>query len=554
MLTLALVLFADPLPVPADALAVVQVRGLGHVRRQLVGLATAVAPGKATEFTARLDDLLKPDGRELFALDVSRRSYFAILPAGTDVTWAVWLPTTDYARFRAEVLTADERAALQPGLGYDTTAFAGRPLYLLDHTATGFVVATPSEAVAKRLAGASRPLVIDAVGEASGVFLGSDLGLFVNLPAVQARYGGLLAGTRFALPTMLASGTFGLPKLDARQAGQIATVADGVIQSVADGSGFAVGVSVGPAGVTVDSALAVRPGTASAKVLAGERPHPMPLLDAMPGGQSAYAAGRFGAELAKRFRVAFPEVVGAENGAAYAEHGWATAGADPGPVLEVCRPLDPNQWRAALRAAYERAGPGTAVQNVPLKERPALVRQAVEHRGRAFDRLALTFDLPSATAAIADDGIRQAAHVTMKSLVGERSEQWLTADAAHGLRLTAADWPAACGLMDTFLGDGAKACDDAAVTAIRRRLPAEASAVVLLDAAAFTCKVGELARGAVEELPAFPGLELPAFVPHARRSPFLGMAVVTHPTGGRAILVLPAEAIKASAAAVRIDP
>ena len=527
-LALALALAADPLPVPADALAVVQVRGLGHVRTQLAGLVAAVTNQKADEFAFQFDALLMADA---WAVDPTRRGWLAVLPINGGVTWAAWLPTRRPDRFRS---------ALQA---------TGSRLHLLDRP--GYSVITPSEPAAKRLAADPKPFTLDGMGDAAELFLGSDLGLFVNLPEVQARYGGLLMGTRFALPGLLRSGAFGLPKLDARQSAQVAAVADGVIQAVVDGRGFAVGVNLGPSGVTVEAALGVRPDTVAAKVLAGERPSTLPLLNAMPGGQSAYAAGRFGVELARRLRTTFPEAMPADPLATWASHGWASAGLAPAPVLEVCQPELPEHWLGLVRAGYERA---EFAQNLPLKEKSTWLRQAVACQGRVFDRLRLTFDLPAATAAIADEGIRQAAHVTMKGLVGERSDQWLALDGNHGLRVSAADWPAARTLVDAFLADGGKAGDDPLVKAIRDRLPAEASAVVLLDAARFTCLLGGLARGAVDELPAFPGLDLPEFVPPAGRSPFLGLALVTRPLGGRATLVLPADALRASLDTVRQNP
>ncbi len=525
---LALALAAEPLPVPADALAVVQVRELSHVRSQLLELTNAAAPHKAAEAAATLNQWLKPDGCDLFALDVTRCGYLAVLPTADGVTWAAYLPTRHQDRCRA---------ALQA---------TGRQLHLLDRP--GFVVATPHEPTAERLTADPKPLTFDGMGEAADVFLGSDLGLFVNLPEVQVRYGGLLVGTQFALPGLLRSGAFGLPKLDARQSAQVAAVADGLIQAVVDGRGFAVGVNLGPSGVTVEAAFGIRPNTVAAKVLAGEQPSALPLLDAMPGGQSAYAAGRFGVELAKRLRTAFSEATPADDPlATHAEHGWATAGLSPGPTLEVCRPASPANWLRAVRKQHDHAA---TVQNLPLDGRTTRLYQAVVHDGRVFDQLGLTFDIRGATAGIADEGIRQAAHTTIKGLVGERVQQWLGVDGPQGLRVTAADWPTARALVDT-LHTGETAKDDVAVQTIRRRLPAEASAVVLLDAARLTCRVGGLARGAVDELPAFPGLELPEFVSLRCRSPFLGLALVTRPTGGRATLVLPADALKASLETVR---
>ena len=389
------------------------------------------------------------------------------------------------------------------------------------------------------------------------MFLGSDVGLFVNLPAVQARYGGLLAGTRFALPRLLRSGAFGLPKFDARQAAQIAAVADGVIQ---DGGGrlraSRRAECVGPAGVTVGRRSRRPAGHGCRRqVLAGERPHPLPLCSTpSPAASRPTRPGGSGVELAKRVRTAFPEAAPADDphGTYMPPTAGRRPGSSPGQFWRCAGRASPWAWLQAARTLY-RARAAVA-QNLPLVGPPTWVRGEVTHRGRVFDHLRLRFDLDAATAAIADDGVRQAAHTTMKSLAGEGSDQWLGTDGGHGLRVTAADWPAARTLVDAFLADGAKAADDTLVQAIRTRLPAEASAVVVLDAARFACQVGGLARGAVDALPAFPGLELPEFVLPAGRSPFLGLAVVTRPTGGRVALVLPAEAIKASLATVRVAP
>jgi hypothetical protein len=203
--------------------------------------------------------------------------------------------------------------------------------------------------------------------------------------------------------------------------------------------------------------------------------------------------------------------------------------------------------------AARTLGPAGFHRDVPLAGRPEVVTAAVRHAGLVFDHVAIAYDLPAATAAIADEGIRQAAHATVERLVGVRHQHWTAAVSDRGLRVAANDWPAARRLLDAYLGDGPRALDDPAVRAVRRRLPAEASAVLLLDAAALTCQVGDVLRGAVDALPAFPGLELPVFARPPGRPAFLGLAVVTRPGAMEAELVLPTDALRASLAAVKAE-
>ena len=400
-------------------------------------------------------------------------------------------------------------------------------------------------------------MTADSLGDAAGPFLGSDLGVYINLPAVTAKYGGLMTGTRLMLPRMLSSGAFGLPRMEARQTDQIAMVVGGVLQTVADGWAFAVGMNFGPTGVTVDAAVTVRPGTATARVLGGGGGVAGTLLDALPGGYAAYSAASLAVETAAAIQAAFPEYQTSaadrtpRKSATATRLGWATAGTVAGPTVEVFHPAGAI---AAHLDVVRSMRAQTAHQNTPLKRLPELLPRA-ERLGRlVFDRVSLEYDLVAATASVTDPGVRQAAHSTMRELVGDRCDYWLATDAERGVRVTAADWAAAERLVAAYLGDGPRASDDPEARSVRRSLPADATAMLLLDAAAVTCRCGVVLHGVVDALPAFPGLELPQFVPPTGRSPFLGLAVTTKPQAVHARLVLPAAALKAAVNTVRFEP
>jgi hypothetical protein len=532
MLPLLLALSPPALPVPADSLAVVQVRGFGRVRDRLDGLLTAVAPGFSAD---RLNDLFRPDGRDLFALDPTARGFVAVLPDGPGLSWAAYLPAGDFDRVCRAALTADERAGLRPGDGYRQTVGWAGPLCLLDRTADGFVIVTPSATVAKRLSGNPPVMAVGQLGTAADTFLDADVGVFVNLPAVARRYGGLLIGTRLTLPHLLASGAFGLPKMAPEQAAQVATVVAAVIQTVNDGTGLAVGLSVGPGGAEVRAAVGLRPGTKSARLLGDPPGLAGPLLDALPAGHTAYSAVALGAGLTAALRDAFPEF---RPAAGPRLASWATAGAVAGPTLSVARKLA-GEVPSLTRAAFH--------QNVPLVGRPVLA-PAVETVGHlGFDRLTLEYDLPRATAMAADGPVRQAANVVMRTLVGERVSQWTSTDADRLVTATAADWPTARALVAGLLA-GDRTPSDPLVTAVRNRLPADAAAVILVDAAAVTARSVGLVRAVAEVLPAVPGLEIPSVVAPPGRSPLAGVAVQTSPTTARLTVVLPADALRAAVA------
>ncbi len=552
------------LPVPANALVVVQLHGVGTAREKVAKFLEAAVPDLAPKAKKRFDAFLKDalEDRDLSAVTPDGRVYLAVfgLPNfGTDPPVALLLPTADYKTFREKLLTADERKSFDKGRdGVDQFDSMDRTVYLVDLTKKGYVAVAVRREVAEAFAKKFDSLTGAKMGEpVSAAFLGCDLSVFVNLAEINDRYGDQLRGIRGTLIAFLQQGA---PGLDKRQLEQARAVYEALFQAVEDGSGLALGLEFRPDGLTLRAEAAFAKDTPSAKLLAKEQPTPLDRLGSLPKGQAFYAAGRLTPQLSQAAQGLAPDFAvgeGEEKAAAaiekYADlsaaargEGWISAGSGPKGSLQVSFPADPAKLVEAQVKVLKNLPADGRYQNVVLKERPELKEGERAHRGFTLDRVTLIPDFEATAGNIPDENVRKAAIESMRKLVGDKTTYWFGTDGKRFVQVAGKDWDAAGKLLDAYL-DGKEVGADETFQAVRKQLPAEASQVMIAEVGATVASFGGYVKSVAEAMPGLPGLDVPELKPAPGSAPaYVGAAVVLKPGSAGLTVTAPVGAVKAA--------
>jgi len=557
-------LHAGPVPIPADALVVVQLNGRRPAAEHLAQFLAGVQPDAAKDLPQRLRKSLADatPGRDLDVVPADAR---LVGVAFTFDGWNsptppwVWLvPVKDAATFRKAFLTDDERGDFEAGKGGVDRA---GPWFLVNRT--GFVAVSASEAAAKAFH-ASRELVTpERLGTLAPVVNDSDASLYLNVAAVNAQYGDAIRSTAQFAGLMLRNGGGPLPAFDARQVETVQLVLDGLTQTLADGRDLAVGLSFVADGVTLRAELAFTPGSPTEKRFAADKPAALDEVLALPAGFTTYTASSWGpAESAVVRRLTREYEAPADDERATAAVTAFDATGRDGVRVSVSRDAESAALsvtpdaakRTAAHAKVLRTMPAAGyARNVKLADAPGLREKALHAGGFTLNRGQLTLDLDAGVSTIRDPNVKQATLESMKRLVNEKTVLWFGDDGKRSAQLEAADEAAATRLMTTLLAETDRVGGTTAFAATRRRLPKSASYVLLAEAGPTTNLLADYARSVAGALPAVPGFEIPEF--RTLKNPpqtFVGVALTAQANGVGLTLFVPTAAAKVAADSVVI--
>ena len=554
---------AADLPVPANAVVVVQLHGVERAKGRLEAMIRAAAPDMADAAAKHFEGFVSSTlaGRDLKALAPDARVFVAVtgFTDEAEPRAALLVPVKDFAAFRAGLLTADERKTWDKGRdGVATFDAQDKAMYAAEMTAAGYVAVTPNKDVAEKFAGKFTPLTAAQMGDAAEAFLGSDLSVYVNMVQVNDDYGDKIRQGRALLQFAVQQGAAAGAGMDKKQLEMAKEVFDVIFQSVEDAKGFVLGVAFKPAGLGLRFDAGFATGTPTADGLAKEQPGPTPGLAALPAGQAAYMDGRFGPKLAaamarigQEFLAAGDDDKGAAAVAKYDElatlataNGFQSAGSVPGTSLFVTAPADPAALVSARVKALRAMTAEGRYANVVLKDKPKVTEDAQTVEGFKLTAATIRLDFEESVKGIGDANLRETTLNTMKRMVSETTHVWFGTDGKRVVTLTAADWPAAEKLLTAYLAGKAKVGDEAAFRATRENLPADASVVSLTEIGKLAVTLSESVSDMSESIPGLPVGKLPKLKAGTAGPAYLGFAAVLRPGAARFELFVPTEAVK----------
>lgn len=546
------------LPVAANAMLVAQVNGVDRVKDRLTKMLQGVDPDKAKDGAKHIDEMLKSalEGRDLAGLDGTGRVFVAVGPfaelTGPDGPVAVLLPVKDYKTFQQKFLTEAERKSFQKGKGVDEVEFEGAGTLHLVDTGAGYVVASLNKDTAEAYAGKYEKLTTKALGTLADAFLGTDVGVLVNLARVNEEYGPMIAQGRGAIGQLFQ--LFG-GQLEKSQIEVAKAMIDGLFQIVEDGTGLVIAADVRPEGAALRVDGAFTADSESDKVLAAEKPSALKALADLPKGMTSYSASNWGKGIGGIQRKQMAEFgEGDEKLTAAIEKLTDLTGEAGGETVTLSGPdfasltattaKDAGKLADARLAVFAALDEGGKYSNLVLKAKPKVTKGAQKHVGFTLHSAAIEVDFEASVPKTADADQREAAIEAMKKLMPEKQTVWFGSDGKRLVQVGGKDWDAAKKLLDAFTTPTAKAGDDAAFAAARKQLPADASYLMLADATHLLGQLTEYAGNLGGAIPGGPGAELPKIGKVKGDPAYVGVAVVAQKQSVRFDLFIPTSAVK----------
>ena len=248
-------------------------------------------------------------------------------------------------------------------------------------------------------------------------------------------------------------------------------------------------------------------------------------------------AGGFGVEDADP--TAGPAIEGLQKELAGYDRGIAlTAGSMFGAGLEAIESKDAAKFVAGRLGLLKAVTKGGSFNKVPLKEKPEIKEGAETVGGFTLHRARLRYDIDRAVADLPEEG-REAARTSLKrSLGGDESSIWIGTDGKVVLQLTGKDWSEAKALAAAYIDNTQELAKSEAYQFTRKQLPADATLLIILDAAQTAHSVFGMLRDTGTA---------PKKVPEPKavgaKTAYVGIALVLKPGHGRFELFVPAAAV-----------
>jgi hypothetical protein len=545
--------------IPPKAIATVQINGLGRVRDRLDRLLKAAAPDRADQASRAVRDAiadalagrdtraLRPDGRILVAIaDVEK------LP--DDATLTFLFPVKSGDDFRTQFLTEEERKSLKKDGDLELVQWEDRkePFYLVN--LKGYVVVSSDKAAAAAYAkgeigGVAKQLSADT----ARTFLDADVGLFVNVREVNAKYGDQLKTVKSLADLFLKGDS--VQGVSKAQLEQLKGVVEAAFTVVEHGTAAVLAAEFRPDGLALRGLAQFADNTATAKALKTYKPAALPELDALPAGQMAYSASVLGqagpraSALVDAFVVddadpaAKETIEGLRKELAAYDRGLTLAtGKMTGATLETIDSKDAAKIVAARLGMLKALTKEGSFGGVPLKAAPEVTEKAETVGGFALYRARFSYDFDKAVADLPEDQREAAKASAKRSLGGDESAVWLGTDGKTVLQLAAHEWADAKALAEAYLSKAAPLARDEAYQFTRKQLPAEATMLVILDTAQTAHSLYGVLQGAAGAVPGFPKAVPDAKAP-AGKPAYVGFALVLRPGHGGFELFVPAAAV-----------
>ncbi len=277
--------------VPADIPVVVRCRALEDVKGDLLAMLKAMSPTAAEAVRDDLDGELK-ELEEMFAKGAGQGPFFVLLglpdPAQPDFpAWSIIVKATD----PAAVIKALAKGGTKPRSldGYESFVDeAGETLYATK--GTGWVAYGSDEAMIKAIHKPGSSLAGALSPEARARFLAGDVGLYLNIAAVQKQYGDFLEQSKQAIKDQIGEAMdAGVGKAQNDRTATL--VFDALTTALKVGDRLALSLDFQADGLTIAGLAAVKGDSPAAQGLARAGTGTGQLLERLPAGKMLYVYG-----------------------------------------------------------------------------------------------------------------------------------------------------------------------------------------------------------------------------------------------------------------------
>jgi len=474
--------------VPADVAAVVRVKALETARDDLMKMLEAMSGNAAALAKGPIDQ-----GMEQFTAmhgkPAAQHPFFTVMRLPKDGApippWAVLVESDNYTGVLKGIARKDDLTPKPTGQGYDTfDGPDGTPWF--SFKGTGFVAFGQDEALIKAISKPQASLSEKISTELRTQLLGGDLGLYVNVAAIQAQYAEQIEGGKQMFMGLLdqAGDQMG-PMKDS-----IKSMYGSMFDSLKVADALALNFDFAGEGLTVSGLATVKADSSVAKSLASARTGTGADLGKLPAESTAFVymnvnpenlAGiqRFGMSFMTGETTPSPEMEKAlalqrEAGATETYSGNSGKGVASGmDSFSISKPKDPEKAIEAQTqiARAMKSGKGM-VKDVTVTDK------ALSYKGYTFNMIKTTFDLEKMVAPGAPGGVEG----VRKMFGGDTITAYYGTDGKTVLTVTARTPEEAKKLIDQATSGEGSIGQSKAFEALRAKFPKEVTTIFFLSA------------------------------------------------------------------------
>lgn len=514
--------------VPADIPVVARIRALEDVKGDLLAMLKAMSPTGADIADGAVEPALQAF-TGMYGQEAAKHPFLVMMrlpdPAQPDLSaWAVIVQTGDAA---AVIKGLSQQGAEKPKTldGHESfTAQDGQTWYAAK--GTGWVAFGPNEDMIKAIHKPKSSLATVLPVEVKARFLAGDVGLYLNIAAVQTQYGDVIEQARPAIMAQLeqAPNAGGAQNIES-----LKSALNALTEGLKVGDHLALSLDFSAEGLTVSSLATVKAGTPAAKSLAEARTGSGTLLARLPADKMFYI---FGAnphppEPDQKAGAAAPSPALKKATAARLDalDGRLVMGISifPMQVVSLADPQDPG---AAVAATLEASKARPATEKVTVK--PDAVTQGSFHLARVTTAVD-----PKTLVAQARKAVPNSDEIIKKMFTGNAVTTYTGTDGKLFVEVNAATDDEAKAQVAAIVDSSRGLGHLPAWKALRPKFPERTTWLVLINAQEavkmFVSGIGMATNK--------PDIKPPADLP---KSPaLLGFSVVSSPTGYDLRLIIP---------------
>jgi hypothetical protein len=541
--------------VPAQAPVVFYVKGIERTKDRLVTMIKNAVPDLAQQVQDKMDEGIKQalEGRELKGVPKDG-PIFLVLTEMPETTSegpppaAAIFRVTNYTEFRDAFLKEEEKKTIKADpAGYESVKISDKDVYLVNRD--GYAIATPQKDIAILFTKKQPGLDTKVDKDVAKKLLESDAGLYVDMTAVNKKYGDQLKQFRQLLPLLMGQ-VAQSGQVDKGQMEMIKRFGETIFQLIDDARTFVVAADFRPEGFSLHTQLAVAEDSKTNSLLKDAKPAALDGLAKLPAGHLGYWAMQLSPELLKTIQ---PFIIGTMGSDPKSVKGLQEAldemvAAEPQSILvnfdipiegmQIWECKDPGKVVQGQLRLLQSLEEGGSYANAVLKEKPKIKPDAENHRGFKLTSVSMIWDFDKMTEKAAGGG-KQMAEV-MKKMMGEGVNSWFGSDGKIYVQVTAKNWEGARRQLDEYL-DGTNAISqNKGFQETWKQLPAETTMVSLMDLPQYVAIIADFVG------PALQGQGLPFSIPQLKATKgktYLGVALVLQPTRGAVEIWFPGTAV-----------
>lgn len=471
--------------VPADVVAAAHVKAIEAVNADLSKMIEAMSPNAAALSQPQLEQ-----GVTIFSAQYTQEAVkhpmmiVARMPNENGMPpWAIYFESTDYTGVLKAVSGKDDVKPTSMG-GYDSFDKADGQTWF-SYKGAGFVAFGENEDLIKSIAKPEKTLDQGISAEHKASLLGGDVGLYINVAALQAKYGEQIDAARESLMGLMdqAGGQMG-----ANVAETAKSVYAGMFDAIKVGEGLTTNLDFSAAGLTVNSYVTVKSDSQVAKTLGTVPAGPADLIARLPVDASSFVYFKLNpVTLAKIQKMAVTMVSGGnkndptvdqaikmQQDAGVTETISAnTVGGSSSANVGISMPKDPKKAvEAAMMLTKAMKAEGGMVKDIKITP------NALTYKNFALNQAVMTFDLDKMVAPGAPGGV----DAVKKMLGGDSVTSWFGTDGKIVLNVTAKDADSAKALIDATLSGKGSLGEAAAYATLRQALPKNVNALFIANA------------------------------------------------------------------------